>query len=151
MLARRLFAVLAIASLALACTGEPEPSTPPVTSSPSSAPPTVDTGDVRFQPGEWRYLWNEVDIRFSLRGNGGTLQIRNGSARRVAAPGLYAILGDGTRRDATIPDAAPVPVGERASFDVSFPDDVDETSVGLVVLLIGSNNWGALAPLPVAD
>jgi hypothetical protein len=61
---------------------------------------------------------------------------------------LYAILGDGTRSDATIADPSPIAEGEQATFDVVFADGVDETTVGLVILLIGGNNWGALAPSP---
>jgi hypothetical protein len=110
----------------------------------------VDTGDVLFEPGEFEYSWKGVDFRFSMNGSGGTLEIDNGSGGRLAAPRLYAILGDGSRRDAMIDAAGQIPEGDQASFDVTFPDDVDETSVGLIVLVIGGDNWGALAPVPAA-
>jgi hypothetical protein len=148
--ARRLFAAILVTTLPVACTGDGvDPPSGPGPTSAGSAPPSVDTGDVAFEPGEFEYSWNDVDIRFSMDGNAGTIEIDNGSGRRLAAPGLYAILGDGTRRDATIDAAAPIPEGEQAAFDVTFPDGVDETTVGLVILLIGGNNWGALAPAPV--
>jgi hypothetical protein len=101
---------------------------------------------VEFASGEFEYSWSGVDIRFSMDGNGGTLEIDNGSGRRLERPGLYAILGDGSRSDSTIADAGPIAEGERASFEVTFPASVDETTVGLVILLIGGQNWGALAP-----
>jgi len=109
----------------------------------------VDTGDVPFEPGEFGFAWRGVDIRFSMDGSAGTLEIDNGSGARLGAPGLYAILGDGTRSDATIATAGPIQDGEQVSFDVTFSDGVDETTVGLIVLLIGDKNWGALAPVPV--
>ena len=47
-------------------------------------------------------------------------------------------------------DAATIPDGESATFQVTFPDDVDERTVGLVILSFGDSNYGALAPVPVA-
>jgi hypothetical protein len=147
---RRLSAVLVLVVIAsVACTDETQsptgPSTPP---SSAAAPPTKDSGDVDFQLGEFEYSWEGVDIRFSLDGSTGTLDVDNGSGARLGAPGLYAILGDGTRSDATIGDPGGIADGERASFDVTFPASVDETTIGLIVLLFGGNNWGALAPVP---
>ena len=143
--------MILVVTLSVACTGDDvDPPTGPGPTSEGIVPPSVDTGDVAFEPGEFEYAWNGVDIRFSMDGGAGTLEIDNGTGRRLAAPGLYAILGDGTRRDATIDDASAIPDGRRASFEVVFPDGVDETTVGLVILLIGSNNWGALAPTPAS-
>jgi len=34
---------------------------------------------------------------------------------------------------------------------VTFPDDVDERTVGLVIVSFGDSNYGALAPVPVAS
>jgi len=33
---------------------------------------------------------------------------------------------------------------------VTFPDQVDPTSVGLMVLLFGGSNFGAMRPVPAA-
>lgn len=147
---RRSFAVLLICVLSAACTGDGErPEGPgPTSTSAGDSPPSVDTGDVTFEPGEFVFDWNGVDILFSMDGNGGTLDIDNGSGERLGAPGLYVILGDGTRSDGTVDAAAAIPEGEQSSFEVAFPDGVDENTVGLVILLIGGNNWGALAPAP---
>jgi hypothetical protein len=147
--ARRLFAVLVVIAALGACTEDTQPPTGPTPPTSAAVPPSRDPGDVPFEAGEFEYSWNGVDIRFSMSGNGGTLQIDNGSGNRLGAPGLYAILGDGSRSDATIDDPAPIPAGERPSFNASFPDGVDETTVGLIVLLFGGNNWGAMAPTPV--
>lgn len=149
MSAPRLFVAILVALLSLSCTGDGvDPPSGPRSTSAGNAPPSVDTGDVEFEPGEFEYSWRGVDIRFSMDGSAGTLRIENGSGGRLAAPGLYAILGDGTRSDATIADPSPIAEGEQATFDVVFADGVDETTVGLVILLIGGNNWGALAPSP---
>jgi hypothetical protein len=149
--ARRIV-VAVVLVLCVACTVDRPAPTGPPSSPPTtpSAPPSVDPGDVAFEPGEFQYEWRRVRIRFSMDGNGGTLEIDNASGSRLGEPGLYAILGDGTRRDGTIGSPAGIPDGEQASFEVTFPSDVDETTVGLIVLLIGGNNWGALAPVPAA-
>jgi len=146
--ARRLFALLAVVAVFGGCTGDAQPPTGP---SSADAPPTVDTGDVAFEPGEFEYSWRGVDIRFSMGGSMGTLEIDNGSGDRLGAPGLYAFLGDGTRSDATISAPGPIQKGEKASFDVTFSDGVDETTVGLIILLIGDRNWGALEPVQVEE
>lgn len=144
-----MLALLLVAGVSTGCTGGTEPPTGPTPTANGSQPPSVDPGEVEFAPGEFEYSWSGVDIRFSMDGNGGTLRVDNGSGAQLGEPGLYAILGEGSRRDATIDGAAPIAEGEQASFDVTFPDGVDETTVGLVILLFGGNNWGALAPAAV--
>ncbi len=47
--------------------------------------------------------------------------------------------------------AAPIPDGESATFEVAFPADVDERTIGLVALLFGDANYGLFAPVPVTD
>jgi hypothetical protein len=147
---RRLSAtLLVLALLSFACTEAPPPTTgPSANPTTPAAPPTEDSGDVAFEPGEFSYSWSGVDITFSMDGSGGTLDVHNSSGARLGEPGLYAILGDGTRSEGTIGDPGGIADGERVSFDVTFPAGVDETGVGLIVLLFGGNNWGALAPVP---
>ncbi len=43
-------------------------------------------------------------------------------------------------------DAQPVEDGAQATFQVQFPPEVTPKSLGLVILLFGSDNYGAFAP-----
>ena len=68
----------------------------------------------------------------------------------LAAPGLYVIDGTGRREDGTIPDGAPIANGANGTFHVTFPDTVTAKTIGLVILLFGDSNYGAMAPAPTA-
>jgi hypothetical protein len=59
-------------------------------------------------------------------------------------------MGTGEQQDGAVTDAVAIPDGESATFQVTFPDDVNERTVGLVILSFGDSNYGALAPVPVA-
>ncbi len=78
------------------------------------------------------------------------MDVKNASGAELAAPSLYVVMGTGEQRDGVVTDAAPIPDGESATFQVTFPDDVNERTVGLVILSFGDANYGALAPVPVA-
>jgi hypothetical protein len=120
------------------------------TSPPTSAPATVDTGPIRFQPGQFRYDFGGVTATLSLRGTTATLEVQNASGTELEPPGIYAIGGDDTRRDAEIADASPIPDGDSGSFTVSFPEELDPKTLGLLILRFGDSNYGAFAPVPVS-
>ena len=69
----------------------------------------------------------------------------------LAAPSLYLITGDDARVDAAIADAAVIPDGEEAMFQVTFPGEIDVATLGLVILSFGDQNYGGMAPVPVDD
>ena len=138
--------------LAAACTGggDEEPSAQPT--SPSCAPGecvvSSDPGDTAYQPGEYEYTFNGVTANFSL--DSGTLEVKNDSPAEIGKPGMYVISGDDQRYEASVEAPAVIPQGESATFSVTFPDQVDATSVGLMVLLFGGSNFGAMHPVPAA-
>ena len=144
--------VLLFALLAAACTGggDEEPSAQPT--SPSCAPGecvvSSDPGDIAYQPGEYQYTFNGVTANLSM--DSGTLEVKNDSPAEIGKPGMYVISGDDQRYEATVEAPAVIPQGESATFTVTFPDEVDPTSVGLMVLLFGGSNFGAMHPVPVA-
>jgi hypothetical protein len=152
-LARRLVplaltSLLAAASLA-ACTsvgGEETPTVTPNATSPTGGPVASDIGDVEFAPGEFQYAFNDITARLSM--SGGTLEISNGSGAEVGAPSLSTVTIDDRTVDLTVEDAAPIPDGGEATFTVTFPDGIDQETVGLIVLTLGEDNYGALAPVP---
>ena len=144
--------VVLLTLLAAACTGggDEEPSAQPT--SPSCAPGecvvSSDPGDIAYQPGEYQYTFNGVTANLSM--DSGTLEVKNDSPAEIGKPGMYVISGDDQRYEASVEAPAVIPHGESATFTVTFPDEVDPTSVGLMVLLFGGSNFGAMRPVPVA-
>jgi hypothetical protein len=135
-----------VLALGAACTGggNDEP-----THTPASTPTSpVPTGPVHFEPGHYRYEFGGVTAELVFDGSGATMDVENASGAELATPALYVIDGSGTRRDGVVADAAPIPDGESATFQVTFPDQVTDESIGLVSLLFGESNWGLFAPVP---
>jgi hypothetical protein len=137
--------VLAVAAAGLTgCTHHGSPA-PPSTPGGSQGP-VASNVKVTFLPGEFRYLFGNIDGSFSFHGSAGTLRIQNQSGDTVGPPGLYVITGDDKRFDGTVAGAAPIPKGADVTFEVAFPSEVMEKTVGLLVLTLGSDNMGAMAP-----
>jgi hypothetical protein len=131
--------------VASSCTGSGDGS-PSTTTAPASSP--VPTGPVRFQPGEYRYEFGGVVASLSFDGSSATLDVKNASGAALDPPALYVIDGTGAREDGTVSGAAPIPDGESATFQVTFPGSVTPKSIGLVILEFGDSNYGAFAPAP---
>ena len=149
---RRTSVVLLLAAVAAgagACTGKSSPPPASVSATASAQGPVTTNEDVRFKPGEYAYSFNNITVTMKFDGSAATLDVTNHSGAEIGAPGLYAITGDDQRYDATVDGAAPVADGASATFKVTFPDKVTAQSAGLVVLLLGQDNMGALAPVPV--
>ena len=139
--------VLALVTLSAAgCTGGggPAPSTPPA----SSPGPATSNAPVKFKPGEYVYSFGYITASLSLHGSDGTLKVLNQTGDTVGAPGVYVITGDDRRFDGQVAGAAPIPKGDDVTFDVTFPPEVTAKTVGLAILVLGSNNMGAFAPAP---
>ena len=140
--------IVFVAVLGVACTGGDGDGPTPAPSSTTTSP--VPTGPVHFEPGHYAYGFNGVTVGLVFDGSDAEMNVKNASGAELAAPSLYVIMGTGARRDGTVTDAAAIPDGETSTFQVTFPDDVDERTVGLVILSFGDSNYGALAPVPVA-
>lgn len=144
--------VVLLSLLAASCTGggDEEPSAQPTSAScaPGECVVKTDTGDIAYQPGEYEYTFNDVTATFSL--TSGTLEVKNDSPAEIGKPGMYVISGDDQRYEGSVEAPAVIAEGESATFTVTFPDQVDATSVGLMVLLFGGSNFGAMHPVPVA-
>jgi hypothetical protein len=127
-----------------ACTHDGAGPGPP-TSAPASGP-VASNVKVRFVPGQFQYVFGNVTASFTFHGSDGTLHVLNQTADTVGPPGLYVITGDDKRYDGTVANAAPVPKAADVAFDVTFPSQVNEKTVGLLVLILGDDNMGAMAP-----
>jgi hypothetical protein len=140
--------IVLVAMLGAACTGddgdEPTPTTGPTSMSP------VPSGPVRFELGHYAYEFGGVTADLVFDGSDATMDVKNASGAELAVPSLYVVLGTGGQQDGTVTDAAPIPDGESATFQVTFPDQVNERTVGLVVLSFGASNWGNFAPVPAS-
>jgi hypothetical protein len=134
--------------LGVGCTGGDGDGATPAPSSTTTSP--VPTGPVHFEPGHYAYEFDGVTVDLVFDGGDATMDVKNASGAELAAPSLYVVLGTGEQRDGVVTGAAAISDGESATFPVTFPDDVDEHTVGLVILSFGDSNYGALAPVPVA-
>lgn len=77
----------------------------------------------------------------------GTLEIENDTGRTLAKPGFYALHAtDGRRVEGRVIDATAVPAGETRTFDVEL-DGIAPDDIGLLVLLIGRDNYGAFVEI----
>jgi hypothetical protein len=146
---RFLALVVVIGALAACTKGGGHATSTPTSSSTSTATPT-HVGPETFQPGEYRYSFNSVTASLSFDGSSATLDVTNASGADLAAPALYVILGTGGREDGTVADPAPVANGADGTFHVTFPSTVTAKTIGLVILLFGDSNYGAMAPAPAA-
>jgi hypothetical protein len=140
--------IVLVAMLVASCTGGDGDAPTPAPSSTTTSP--VPTGPVHFQPGHYAYEFGGVTVGVVFDGSDAEMDVKNASGAELAAPSLYVVLGTGAQRDGAVTDATTIPDGESATIQVTFPDDVDERTVGLVVLSFGDSNWGDLAPVPVA-
>jgi hypothetical protein len=146
---RRILSLIAfVAVLGVACTGDEAEQPTPAPSSTTASP--IPTGPVHFEPGHYSYEFGGVTVDLVLDGSDASMDVKNASGAALPIPSVYVILGTGERRDGEVTDAVTTPDGESATFQITFPDDVDERTVGLVILSFGDANYGALAPVPVA-
>lgn len=141
-----LFVLIALS--AAACTGDQASSTTPSSPTPEASDPVTTSSNVTFVPGEFEYRFNNITATFSMEGSGGTLTVKNGSGAELGDPGMFVLAIDDKRYEGTVASPAPIPDGGDAAFQVTFPDKVTKGSIGLLVLLFGGDDYGAMAPVP---
>lgn len=146
MSARRLHSAILLVLIGLAaCTSSPAQSsqTPHASSQSTSSPSPVGP----ITPGEFRYQNAGLDVALTLKTNTGAMVVDNGSGHDLGRPDLYVLDGtNGKRIDGKVLQAAPIPDGDKATFRVEFPPEVNDKELGLVILLFGADNYGAFAP-----
>jgi len=142
---RRFVAPVGLLLLLAGCTGDG--SSAVSTGTPTSSQTATETAPPSFTPGEFRYQNAGLDVNLNLQGNTGTMDVDNQSGYALGKPDVYVLDGlTGKHIDGKVVDAQPIDEGATASFQVQFPPEVTPKSLGLVILLFGSDNYGAFAP-----
>lgn len=141
---RRLLAPLAVLGvLASACTQNADAGpTSTERPAPSVAAPTVAPS---VPPGTGVYVYQNAGLTatLDLETGTGTLEIDNRTGRELAPPGFYLLdARDGRRVDGVVDGAASTPNDSTSTFDVTF-SGLEVRNIGLAVLLIGPDNYGA--------
>ena len=137
--------VLLLLAIALgACTGDDGDATAPTGPSPTSDVPTpAETFTGAPGTAIYEYANEGLLVTLELDGSEGTLQVDNGSANDLDAPGVYVKDAvDGHEIHGEVVASTPVAAGERATFDVTL-DDITVDDIGLLVLLFGADDYGA--------
>lgn len=140
--------VLKLVLAAPACTGDTGPEASSVTSGDGVI--SQDSSDTPFVPGRFIYRFNSITAQATFDGNIASLSIRNDTGAELGSPSIYVIGADDRRYDATSDAAPPIADGEQATLQLTFPDGVTQQTIGLVVLVFGDLNVGAMAPVPVS-
>jgi hypothetical protein len=141
--------VVVLAVVSAACTGgDDEPSPPSGSASASDGGVRTSNVAVQFQPGKYAYQYNNVSASLTMDTGGSTLQVKNNSGQDLGKPGMYALSQDDKRYEGTVESPATIPDGETATFTVTFPEQVKPDTIGLLVLLFGGSNYGAMKPVP---
>lgn len=135
-----------VAVLAAGCTSDGDdgaPSSPP----PSATDTPTETVPVAVKGA---YSYSNAGLRASVRfepSGGATLEIENGTGRTLPKPALYVEnASTGKEIDGKVLSSAAVPDGKTSTFDVTFPPEVRPDTIGLLILLLGTDNYGAFVP-----
>jgi hypothetical protein len=136
--------------MAAGCTGgDDQPPASGGSASPTPEGVTSKNVAVEFQPGKYFYQYNNVSASLTMESGGSTLEVKNNSGQDLGKPGMYVLSQDDKRYEGSVEEAEVIPDGQSASFTVAFPEQVKPDTVGLMVLLFGGSNYGAMKPLPV--
>lgn len=129
-----------LAVLGAACTGEQEPSDPATSDTPTDVVPSA----VGTTKGKYVYDNAGLNARMELTADGGTLTVTNKTGRGIDEPGFYLLdARDGAQIDGKVAAASPVANGQTEEFDVTFAKPIETQNIGLVILVIGDDNYGA--------
>jgi len=95
------------------------------------------------------YTYQRAGVSASLRytPGGGELTVTNKSGEDLPAPGVYLLRADDGRRvEGQVSTADPLIDGATRTYSVTFATALAPRDVGLILLLIGRDNYGAFIP-----
>lgn len=139
----RTLALLTVLVLALtACSG----SKSQPTNVPTGGGDGIPTPSVVFEPGHFAYDFVGVKATFVMDGHTATLTVHNGAGVQIGPPRIVVIDQKDQHVQGTIAGAKPIADGGNATFTVTFPDSIDQTTVGLIQMSFGDVGYGLLKP-----
>jgi len=140
----KLASSLLVALLVLGSAACEKASSQPDGGSKTTKPTEASIGPIATTKSEFKYQNAGLVAVLEFRGTGGTLRVENDSGFDLPAPGFYVLdARDGHEIDGTVKDSEPVPDGAKKSFQISVGEGFDLDNVGLVILLMGEDNYGA--------
>jgi hypothetical protein len=93
--------------------------------------------------GTYEYVNAGLRVVVEIDGTEGTMEVENGTEHDLPDPDFYILdARDGTEIEGEVAEPAPTPAGETATFTISF-EGVEVRNIGLLVLLFGTDNFGA--------
>jgi hypothetical protein len=134
--------VLLLAAGTAACTSggsSDAPTSPGLSTSDSGTPVASRT--------EYSYTRGGVSASLRYTPGGGVLTVINKSGGDLPAPGVYLLRADDGRRvEGRLTAAARLSDGATRTYRVTFATALAPRDVGLILLLIGRDNYGAFIP-----
>jgi hypothetical protein len=98
-------------------------------------------------PGSYIYRNAGLTVTLKLNGHDGSLRVDDQAGHDLGAPGIYVLnAATGARTNGKVVAGKSVSNGDTATFKVQFPSSVSDHDIGLVILLFGGLNYGAMAP-----
>ena len=108
-----------------------------------TAPTPVGPTNASETSATYEYVNAGLRVVMEIDGGSGTMRVDNGTDHEVGRPGFYILdATTGEPTDGRVQGGAVVEAGASASFDVSMQGVAIE-DVGLVILLLGKDNYGA--------
>ena len=137
-------ALLLVGVAVVGCTGGDDGS---ASSTTSQAATSTAPGVAPPKAGAYSYANAGLNATVKFGAGAATLTIRNDTGRTLEKPGLYVEdATSGKELDGKVGAAAPIPDGKTSAFKVTFPPEVRPDTIGLLILLIGTDNYGAFVP-----
>jgi hypothetical protein len=92
--------------------------------------------------GTYEYENAGLSVVLQIEGTAGTLEVDNQTGHGLDRPGFYILdADDGHQVDGQVRAPAPIPVGETATFEISF-EGTQVGDIGAIALLFGADNYG---------
>ena len=129
---------LAVAGCSGSASGPSHTPTPDATGTP--------TPSIVFHPGHFAYDFAGVSATFVMSGHTATLTVHNGAGIQIGPPRIVVIDQKDQHIQGTVGGAKPIADGADATFTVTFPAAIDQTTVGLIQMSFGSVAYGLLHP-----